>query len=134
MKRIEPSLVIRPSAMARNYLQVLKDNKTFDRMIDAYLFAAAFAIKKDLDISEITLTNRQDLIDIDAISPDVRLVLEASIHIIGKRNYRPEPLDSKEVLELLCKYAEVGLRELKARWQGKVSNQIQFDIQRLIGE
>jgi hypothetical protein len=26
----------------------------------------------------------------------------------------------------------VGLRELKERWQGKVSNQIQADIERII--
>ncbi len=37
----------------------------------------------------------------------------------------------KEVLYKICQYAEVGLRELKERWQGKVSNQIQADIERI---
>jgi hypothetical protein len=39
-----------PPETSRNYLQVLKDNKTFERMVDAYLFAAAFAIKEDFSI------------------------------------------------------------------------------------
>jgi len=44
----------------------------------------------------------------------------------------PQPSDGKEVLDKICQYAEVGLRELKERWQGKVSNQIQADIERII--
>lgn len=103
-------------------------------MVDAYLFAAAHALKEDLDISEVTLNNRQELIEIGQVSPDVRLALEAGVHIICKRNYLPEPADGKEVLEILCKYAEVGLQELKERWEGKTYNQIQVDIQRIIGE
>jgi len=37
MQRIDPSLKIYASETSRNYLQVLKDNKTFERMVDAYL-------------------------------------------------------------------------------------------------
>lgn len=132
MQRIDPSLKIYASETSRNYLQVLKDNKTFERMVDAYLFAAAFAIKEDLSIYGINLSNRQDLINISQIEPEVILALTAGIYIICKKNSYPQPRDGKEVLDKICQYAEVGLRELKERWQGKVSNQIQADIERII--
>ena len=132
MQRIDPSLKIYASETSRNYLQVLKDNKTFERMVDAYLFAAAFAIKQDFSIYGITLNNRQDLITISQIDPEVILALTAGIYIICKKNSYPQPNDGKEVLDKICQYAEVGLRELKERWQGKVSNQIQADIERII--
>lgn len=132
MQRIDPSLKIYASETSRNYLQVLKDNKTFERMVDAYLFAAAFAIKQDLSIYGINLSNRQDLINISQIEPEVVLALTAGIYIICKKNSYPQPRDGKEVLDKICQYAEVGLRELKERWQGKVSNQIQADIERII--
>ncbi|MFM7792917.1 MAG: hypothetical protein ACKO90_34125, partial [Microcystis panniformis] len=112
--------------------QVLKDNKTFERMVDAYLFAAAFAIKEDFSIYGINLSNRQDLITISQIEPEVILALTAGIYIICKKNSYAQPRDGKEVLDKICQYAEVGLRELKERWQGKVSNQIQADIERII--
>ncbi|CCI17046.1 conserved hypothetical protein [Microcystis aeruginosa PCC 9807] len=132
MQRIDASLKIYASETSRNYLQVLKDNKTFERMVDAYLFAAAFAIKQDLSIYGINLSNRQDLINISQIEPEVVLALTAGIYIICKKNSYPQPRDGKEVLDKICQYAEVGLRELKERWQGKVSNQIQADIERII--
>lgn len=132
MQTIDLSFKIYASETSRNYLQVLKDNQVFDRMVDAYLFAAAFAIKQDLSIYETTLNNRQDLIAVSQIDSQVILALTAGIYIICKKNSYPEPKDGKEVLELICKYGEVGLRELKERWQGKVSNQIQADIQKII--
>ncbi|MFM8305790.1 MAG: hypothetical protein ACKN87_01615 [Microcystis aeruginosa] len=132
MQRIDASLKIYASETSRNYLQVLKDNKTFERMVDAYLFAAAFAIKQDLSIYGINLSNRQDLINISQIEPEVILALTAGIYIICKKNSYAQPSDGKEILDKICQYAEVGLRELKERWQGKVSNQIQADIERII--
>ena len=132
MQRIDPSLKIYASETSRNYLQVLKDNKTFERMVDAYLFAAAFAIKQDLSIYGTTLSNRQDLINISQIEPEVILALTAGIYIICKKNSYHQPSDGKEILDKICQYAEVGLRELKERWQGKVSNQIQADIEKII--
>lgn len=132
MKRIDGSLDIYASGNARNYLQVLKDNKTFDRMVDAYLFAAAYAMKQDLAISDVILSDRGNLISFGQIDNNVRLALESGIHIQCKKNYLPEPTNGKEALEILCKYAEVGLQELKERWRGKTSNQIQVDIQRMI--
>jgi hypothetical protein len=132
MQRLDEKDLVRPSATAHSYLQVLKENKTFDRMVDAYLFAAAYAIKKDRVISDITLSDRQDLIPLSQIDEQVRLALEAGLHIRCRSNYL-EPADGKELLEILCKYAEVGLQELKTRWQGKTYNQIQVDIQRIIG-
>ncbi|MFM6056697.1 MAG: hypothetical protein ACKPBT_00430, partial [Microcystis aeruginosa] len=62
----------------------------------------------------------------------VILALTAGIYIICKKNSYAQPSDGKEILDKICQYAEVGLRELKERWQGKVSNQIQADIERII--
>ena len=49
-----------------------------------------------------------------------------------KRNGQPQPTESREVLEIITKYVEVGLNLLKARWEGKTGTQIQDDIRRII--
>ncbi|NES05812.1 MAG: hypothetical protein F6K22_25195 [Okeania sp. SIO2F4] len=60
------------------------------------------------------------------------MALEAGVHAISKGNGQPEPADSWEVLEIIKKYAEVGLNLLKARWEGKTDTQIQDDVRRII--
>jgi hypothetical protein len=132
MKRIDPTSSIRPTPEANGYLKVLKNNGAFDRMVDAYLFAAAYAIKHDLDVAPIASLGRQDLINIGSVDDDVRLALEAGIHAICKRRDRSELRDGKEVLEILSQYAEAGLKLLKQRWDGKVGIQIQDDVRRII--
>ncbi|NJK50579.1 hypothetical protein HC931_22870 [Candidatus Gracilibacteria bacterium] len=133
MKRIDPTATIRPTPEANGYLKVLKNNGAFSRMVDAYIFAAAYAIKNNLDIFPIPSAGRQDLINIGIVEDDVRLGLEAGVHAICKRNNRPEPTDSREVLEILSQYAEAGLKILKQRWDGKVGIQIQDDVRKIIG-
>jgi hypothetical protein len=103
-------------------------------MIDPYIFAAACAIKQNVDISEVSLKGQQDMINIGIVDDEVRLALEAGVHASCKRNEQPEPADSREVLEILTKYAEVGLQMLKQRWEGKVPSQIQDDVWRIIRE
>lgn len=134
MKRMEPNATIRPTPEAKGYLDLLKEQGLFDRMIDPYMFAAAYAIKQNVDISEVSLKGQQDLINIGIVDEEVRLALEAGIHGLCKRNGKPEPKDDREVLEILTKYAEGGLKLLKQRWEGKVPNQIQNDIWRIIRE
>lgn len=132
MKRIDPKATIRPTPEAKGYVDTLKNQAVFGRMIDAYVFAAAYAIKKNADISQVSLTGRQDMVYMNTVDDDVRLALEAGVYAITKRNGQPEPADSREVLEIITKYAEVGLNLLKARWEGKTGTQIQDDIRRII--
>jgi len=134
MKAMDPNATVRPTPEAKGYLDLLKEQGVFDRMIDPYMFAAAYAIKQNADISEVSLKRQQDLINIGIVDDEVRLALEAAVHAISKRNGQPEPKDDREVLEILTKYAEVGSQLLKQRWEGKVSNQIQDDIWRIIRE
>jgi hypothetical protein len=133
MKRIDPTAIIRPTPEANGYLKVLKNNGAFSRMVDAYLFAAAYAMKNNIDIFPIPPAGRQDLINIGIVEDDVRLGLEAGIQAICKRNGLSEPADSREVLEILSQYAEAGLKILKQRWEGKIGIQIQDDVRRIIG-
>ncbi|MBF2019817.1 MAG: hypothetical protein IGR93_06855 [Hydrococcus sp. C42_A2020_068] len=132
MKRIDPATTIRPTPEANGYLKVLKNNGAFGRMVDAYLFAAAYAIKNNVDVASIPSQGRQDLINIGIVDDEVRLSLEAGIHAICKRNSRSEPTDSREIMEILTQYAEAGLKLLKQRWEGKVGIQIQDDVRRII--
>ncbi|MGF1489807.1 MAG: hypothetical protein ACFBSE_22200 [Prochloraceae cyanobacterium] len=132
MKEIDTRATIRPTPEAKGYLDKLKKNDVFDRMIDAYLFAAAYAIQNNLEISKMTLRDRQDLVVLNRVDEDVLLALAAGIHAIRKRNGQDEPSDSKELLEILTQYAEVGITELKQRWEGKVGSQIQSDISNII--
>lgn len=134
MKHIDPKATIRPTPEANGYLQTLKDNRAFGRKVDAYVFAAAYALKNKLEVSPIKSRGRQDLVYIGIVDDDVRLALEAAVHAILKRDGKPEPADSREVLEIVTQYAEVGLKLLKERWQGKTGTQIQDDIQRIISQ
>ncbi|NEN90548.1 MAG: hypothetical protein F6K48_17215 [Okeania sp. SIO3H1] len=132
MKRIDPNATIRPTPEARGYLDALKSQAVFGRMIDAYVFAAAYAIKQNADISQVSLKGRQDMAIMKIVDDEVRLALEAGVYAITKRNSQPQPTESREVLEIITKYAEVGLNLLKARWEGKTCTQIQDDIRRII--
>jgi hypothetical protein len=132
MKRIDPTATVRPTSEANGYLKVLKNNGAFNRMIDAYLFAAAYGIKNNIDVVPISSQGRQDLINIGIVEDDVRLALEAGVYAICKRNNQSEPTDSREVLEILTQYAEAGLKLLKQRWEGKVRIQIQDDVRKII--
>ena len=132
MKRVDPKATIRPTPEAKGYLDTLKSQAVFGRMIDAYVFAAAYGIKQNADISQVSLTGRQDMVIISIVDDEVRLALEAGVHAMTKRNSQPEPADSREVLEIITKYAEVGLNLLKVRWEGKTGTQIQDDIRRII--
>jgi hypothetical protein len=130
--KIEPSATIRPTIEAKGFLSYLKDQGIFNRMIDAYLFAAAYGIKNDLEITPLVGSKREDLVMFGIVEEDVRLAIEAGLQIIRKRNGFFDEIDGKEALELLSQYAEAGLRVLKDRWNGRVKGQIQADICRLL--
>lgn len=133
MKHIDPKATVRPTPEVKGYLDVLKKNGAFGRAIDAYVFAAAYALKNNAEISKVPSRGRQDLVYIGIVDEDVRLALEAGVHAVLKRNGKPEPKDSREVLEIVTQYAEAGLKLLKERWEGKTGLQIQDDVRRIIG-
>lgn len=100
-------------------------------MIDAYIFAASYAMKYNLDILPLP-TGRSDLVQLSLLDDEILLALAASIHIIHQRQGESPPTDSREVLDILTQYAEAGIKVLKQRWTGKVGIQIQDDIRRII--
>jgi hypothetical protein len=133
MKRIDnPKTVISASTEAHSYLKFLKKIGVFKDMIDGYMFAAAYSIKNNLDINLSPLEKPHEVARINVIDDNVRLALEAGLYSIRKRNNQPQPENSKEVLDILTQYAEVGLKALKQRWEGKVNIQIQDDIRKII--
>lgn len=135
MKRIEITQKFIATAEAKGYLDYLKQKQVFKRAIDAYAFAAAYAIKQNADISQSLPSRSNSLAEVFRLDDDVRLALEAGVYIIRKRNNQPEPKDSAEVLELVTKYAEAGIQLLQQKWNNKTSvSQIQTDIWRIINE
>ena len=132
MKRINQKAVISSSAEANGYLKLLKNIGAFKYMVDGYLFAAAYAMKNNLEISITPPSQRQDVARIDVIDKRVLLAIEAGVYAVRKRNGQPQPSDSREVLEIVTQYGEAGLDVLKQRWEGKISLQIQDDIRKLI--
>lgn len=113
-------------------MKFLKNSRIFDRLVDGYLFAAAYAMKNNLEISPIISRDRQDLILINRIGDDIVLALEAGVHSVRKRNNQAEPADEKEVLDLVTQYAEAGLTILRQRWNDKTEGLILKDIQNII--
>lgn len=132
MKRINPKAVISSSTETHGYLTLLQDNGVFKHMVDGYMFAAAYAIKNNLDISLESVNKKHDIAIMNVVDENVRLALEAGIYAIRKRNNQSQPKNNKEALDILTRYAEVGLKALKQRWEGKVSIQIQDDIRKII--
>lgn len=133
MIRLDKTRKFRPSSDAKGFLAYLKERAVFGRQIDAYAFAAAYAIKNNADISEVSLKGRSDLEEVGTLDDEVCLALEAGIHAIQKRNGRAQPENSQDVMDLVTKYAEVGLLLLKEKWVGKTGIQIQDDIRKVIG-
>jgi hypothetical protein len=134
MKRMDQDAVIRPTSEAKGYLDYLKKQSVFRRAVDAYAFAAAFAMNQGSDISEVSLRGRSDLTDVGTLDEEVRLALEAGVTVLARRNGLPELIDSASIVDLVTKYAEVGLQTLKERWSGKSSLQIQNDIQKILSD
>lgn len=131
MQRLDTSAIVRPTPEAKGYLEVLKNNGAFVRMIDAYIFAASYAMKYNLEILPLP-TGRSDLVQLNLLDEDILLALAASIHIVRQRRGESPLTESREVLDILTQYAEAGIKVLKQRWEGKVGIQIQDDIRRII--
>jgi hypothetical protein len=55
---MEKDAVIRPTSEAKGYLDYLKQQSVFRRAVDAYAFAAAFAMNQWLDMSEVSLMKK----------------------------------------------------------------------------
>ncbi len=133
MKRMNDGK-FRVTSKAKGYLDYLKQNRVFARAVDAYAFAAAYALKHCKEIPPASRGKRHDLVEVFRLDNDVRLALEAGVHTVLKRNGKPEPKDSREVLDIVTQYAEAGLKLLKEKWQGKTGLQIQDDIRKIISQ
>lgn len=133
MKRMNTDGKFRVTSKAKGYLDYLKQNRVFPRALDAYAFAAAYALKNCTEIPPATCGKRHDMVEISRLDNSVRLALEAGVYAVAKRKGQPEPANSEEVLNLVSKYAEAGLEILKERWVEKTRSQIQDDIQKIIG-
>lgn len=136
MKRLDITKKFAATPQAKGYLDYLVDKKqVFKRAIDAYVFAATYAIKQDANISQPLSSRPISLVEVYRLDDDVRLALEAGIHTVCKRNHQPEPQNSAEVMKLLTKYAEAGIKLLQQKWKDKTSaSQIQQDIWQMINE
>jgi len=132
MIRLNKKQKFRPSSEAKAFLQYLKERAVFGRQIDAYAFAAAYAIKNNLNISDISLIGRSDMEEVEALDEEVCLALEAGIHAVYQKNNQPKPQDSQSLMDSITRYAEVGLKDLQEQWSGKTSIQIQDSIQKMI--
>jgi len=134
MMRFNPRQKFRPSSEAKAFLQYLKERAVFGRQIDAYAFAAAYAMKNNLDISEVSVKDRSDMEEVGTLDDEVRLALEAGIHALCKRNGEPKPEDPQKLMDSITRYSEAGLKTLHAQWKGKTSIQIQDDIRKILNE
>ena len=84
MKRMEKEAMVRPTSEAKGYLDHLKKLSVFRRAVDAYAFAAAFAMNQGMDISAVALKGRYDLTDVGTLDEEVRLALEAGAAQMGQ--------------------------------------------------
>jgi hypothetical protein len=132
MIRMSERTNFRPSAEAKGYLDKLKDDHIFGRSVDGYAFAAAVAMKEAADIDALTIRNRTDLTEVATLDDEVRLALESGAIVMQKRRQLPAPADGAAMVEIVSKYAEVGIVMLRERWNGKTALQIQHEIKKLM--
>lgn len=132
MMRLNKKQKFRPSSEAKAFLQYLKERAVFGRQIDAYAFAAAYAMRNNLNISDISLKGRSDMEEVGTLDEEVCLALEAGIHALYKKNNQPKLQDPQSLMDSITRYAEVGLKNLQEQWSGKTSIQIQDNIQKMI--
>src|SRR5262249_32951471 len=105
------------------------------RRVDAMAFGAAYAMHKNIEPDSSRFSGAKgDLVDVNALSNDVRLALECGIHSMCKKRGLPLPEKESEVLSMVQKYAEAGLYALKERWEGKSKAQIFDDVRKLVTE
>ncbi|MGF1478375.1 MAG: hypothetical protein ACFB4I_02635 [Cyanophyceae cyanobacterium] len=133
MKRLEITAKFSATATSKGYLDYLLRNQIFQRAIDAYAFAAAYALKNNVKIPQVLTVKSHSLAEVFRLDNDVRLALEAGVYAVCKRNGQPEPTSSAEVFDLVSKYAEAGLILLQKKWEEKTRAQIQNDVQKIIG-
>lgn len=134
MMRFNPRQKFRPSSEAKAFLQYLKERAVFGRQIDAYAFAAAYAMRNNFDISEVSIKDRSDMEEVGTLDNEVRLALEAGIHSLNKRNGMSQIEDPQRLMDLASRYAETGLMHLQSQWLGKTSIQIQDQIRLIVSQ
>jgi hypothetical protein len=124
----------RATEEAKGYIDYLlsKEVKAFTRAIDAYAFAAAYAMKNNAAIPPTIKGRSNSLAEVFRLDENVRLALEAGVWVSCKRNNLSEPDSEEEMLNILTKYAEVGIQLLQARWREKTGIGIQNDINKMI--
>ena len=132
MKRLDGIAKFSATAKAKGYLDYLLKNQVFQRAIDAYAFAAAYALKNNAEIPQVLNGRSNSLGEVYRLDENVRLALEAGVYAVCKRNGQLEPANSAEVFDLVTKYAEAGLELIQKKWEGKTRTQIQIDIQKII--
>lgn len=132
MMRLNKKQKFRPSSDAKAFLQYLKERAVFGRQIDAFAFAAAYAMKNNLDISDVTLKGRSDMEEVGTLDDEVCLALEAGLHALYQRNGESEPEDPQMLMDAITRYGEVGLIILREQWYGKTAIQIQDSIRKEI--
>ena len=132
MMRFNTRQKFRPSSDAKAFLQYLKERAVFARQIDAYAFAAAYAMKNNLDISDLSIKDRSDMEEVGSLDDEVCLALEAGIHALLKREGKELPQNNQELMSLATNYGEAGLIHLKEKWSRKTAIQIQDLIRKEI--
>jgi len=132
MIRLNKKQKFRPSSDAKAFLQYLKERAVFGRQIDAYAFAAAYAMKHNLDISDVSLKGRSDMEEVGTLDDEVCLALEAGVHALSKRNGQLKPEDPQTLMDSITRYGEIGLMMLREEWSGKTAIQIQDSIRKLL--
>lgn len=131
MIQIDPKASIRPTSGAKSLLDYLKEKEIFRRAVDAYAFAAAYAVQEGLDFSSPDLTNRADLVDADALDPEVRLALASALMVEDAHLNSTRSPTSSDVLDAFVRAAEVGCRVLAEEWEGLSRTQVSTSVKRI---
>jgi len=132
MIRIPPRTRLRATQEAKAFLEGLKQEGVFRRSADGFALAAAFSMTLDEDVSSVSLARRADLVEADVLDNEVRLALEAGVHVLARRHGVAEPSKDSELVEEISRHAERGIQLLRTRWSGKTRAQIQDDIRKLV--
>ena len=111
------------------YTKALVESGIVPRQVDLLLLGFAYAVRNRLPVPE--QFQRHEIVRAAGIDPDSRLAVEAVAPWYACENGLPEPDDSKELLDFICRLGSAGIAVLKDEWKGKAKSQIELAILRL---
>lgn len=113
----------------RGYVDKLIDDGTIPYAVDFLQLGFAYAVRERIqpakEFDRHNITSNTDILG------ESKLVIEAVANWYAREIDTPIPVDSGDLLQIICNSGVAGGHSLKQRWSSKSKSQVQNDISNL---